>query len=200
MGETKTASVPVDARTRILDAAVDQLRRHGPAKTGVVDVARALGVSHAAVYRQFDSKDALFDAVAERWLAAVSQPLEEIANRRGKPAKRLEEWLTTLIAIKRRKVTDDPELFATYHAVAEAAHKVVSAHVAHLQDQLRHIIADGIASGDFTVSDAAAAAAAVLHATAYFHHPHFVREHPADPAAERRVIRLVLAGLVASAI
>jgi AcrR family transcriptional regulator len=189
-----------DARIRILDAALDQLRRHGPAKTGVVDVARALGVSHAAVYRHFPSKDALFDAVAGRWLAAVSKPLEAIAARRGKsskdlPAKRLEEWLTTLIAIKRRKVTDDPELFATYHAVAEAAHKVASAHVAELTDQLRRIIDDGVASGDFKVSDPAAAAAAVLNATARFHHPHFVRENPADPAAERAVIRLVLAGL-----
>ena len=203
MAESKIAAT--DVRTRILDAALDQLRRHGPAKTGVVDVARALGVSHAAVYRHFSSKDALFDAVAGRWLSAVSQPLEAIAGRRGKsskdlPAKRLEEWLTTLIAIKRRKVTDDPELFATYHAVAEAARKVASAHVANLQDQLRGIIADGMASGDFKVSDAAAAATAVLNATMRFHHPHFVREYPADPAAERQVIRLVLAGLEAGAI
>ena len=70
-----------DVRTRILDAAVDQLRRHGPAKTGVVDVARALGISHAAVYRYFASKDELFDAVAERWLTAVSSPLKAIAAR-----------------------------------------------------------------------------------------------------------------------
>jgi AcrR family transcriptional regulator len=194
-----------DARTRILDAALDQLRRHGPAKTGVVDVARAVGVSHAAVYRHFTSKDALFDAVAERWLEAVSSPLEEIAGRRGKsskdlPAKRLEEWLLTLIAIKRRKVTEDPELFATYHAVAEAAHNVVSAHLAEMQDQLRRIIADGMACGDVKVSSAATAAAAVLDATARFHHPHFVREYPADPAAERAVIRLVLAGLAAGSI
>jgi AcrR family transcriptional regulator len=184
-----------DAHTRILDAAVEQLRRHGPAKTGVVDVARALGISHAAVYRHFASKDALFDAVAGRWLATVSRPLAEIADRRGKASKRLEEWLTTLMAIKRRKVTEDPELFATYHAVAEAARNVVSAHVGELRDQLRRIIADGAAAGEFKVADPAVAAAAVLDATARFHHPHFVRENPADPAAERAVIRLVLAGL-----
>ena len=193
----KTAAEPADTRTRILDAALDQLRRYGPAKTGVVDVARALGISHAAVYRHFASKDALFDAVAGRWLAAVSKPLEEIVVRRGKAAKRLEDWLTTLIGIKRRKVTDDPELFASYHAVAQAAHKVASAHVADLQDQLRRIIADGIAAGEFKVSDAASAATAVLNATMRFHHPHFVREYPADPTAEKAVIRLVLAGLAA---
>ena len=34
---------------RILEAAEEVLRRHGPAKTNVVDVARALGVSHGSV-------------------------------------------------------------------------------------------------------------------------------------------------------
>src|SRR5260370_496301 len=41
---------------RILDAAEDVLRRYGPAKATVVDVARALGVSHRSVYRHFPSK------------------------------------------------------------------------------------------------------------------------------------------------
>lgn len=198
MGLPKTEAP--DARTRILDAAVGELRRHGPARTGVVDVARALGVSHAAVYRHFPSKQALFDAVAGRWLAAVSEPLGAIAARPGKASARLEEWLLALIAVKRRKVTEDPELFATYHAVAEAAHTVASAHVAELQDQIRRIVADGAAAGEFKVADPAAAAKAVLQATIYFHHPHFVREHPADPAAERAVVRLVLAGLAAGTI
>lgn len=186
-----------DARARILDAAVEQLRRHGPAKTGVVDVARALDLSHAAVYRHFASKEALFDAVAERWLDEVSRPLKDIAARRGKAARRLDEWLTTLMAIKRRKVTEDREMFETYRAVAEASHQVVLAHIDHLNGQLRRIIADGIASGEFAVTDPDAAAATVFDATTRFHHPHFVREHPADPAAERRVIGLVLAGLAA---
>ncbi len=188
---------PSDARTRILDAAVDQLRRHGPAKTGVVDVARALGISHAAVYRYFASKDELFDAVAERWLTAVSLPLKAIAARRGSAAKRLEAWLTELFAIKRRKVTDDRELFETYRAIAEAAHDVVSAHIAELHHQAGAIIADGIASKEFRVKNADEAAATVLDATARFLHPHLLLERPHDPAAERRVIRLVLAGLSA---
>ena len=38
---------------RILDAAEEVLRRFGPTKTTVVDVARALGVSHGSVYRHF---------------------------------------------------------------------------------------------------------------------------------------------------
>ena len=51
---------------RILETAEDVLRRSGPAKATVVDVARALEVSHGSVYRHFPSKAALRDAVAER--------------------------------------------------------------------------------------------------------------------------------------
>jgi AcrR family transcriptional regulator len=68
---------------RILEAAEDVLRRFGPAKATVVDVARALGVSHGSVYRHFPSKAALRDAVTERWLARVSLPLEAVAAEDG---------------------------------------------------------------------------------------------------------------------
>ena len=46
--------MPPDApltRDRILAAAEDVIRRFGPSKATVVDVARALGVSHTAVYK-----------------------------------------------------------------------------------------------------------------------------------------------------
>ena len=73
----------------ILDTAEEVLRRYGPAKASVVDVARALNVSHGSVYRHFPSKAALRDAVTERWLARVSEPLEAVVRRRTKASRRL---------------------------------------------------------------------------------------------------------------
>ena len=61
-------------------AAEDVLRRYGPSKATVVDVARALGVSHGSVYRHFPSKAALRDAVTECWLARISGPLDAVAQ------------------------------------------------------------------------------------------------------------------------
>ena len=74
---------------RILETAEDVLRRSGPAKATVVDVARAVGVSHGSVYRHFPSKGALRDAVAERWLARISEPLEAVARDDGPALDRL---------------------------------------------------------------------------------------------------------------
>lgn len=184
-------------RGRILEAAEALLRRHGPAKTTVVDVARALGMSHANVYRHFASKAALRDAVAERWLAAIATPLAAVAAGPEPAPERLAAWVEALVAAKRRKVLDDPELFATYHALAEASRGVVAAHVAELRGQLAAIVRDGVAAGDFAVADPEAAAAAVFAATSRFHHPHFVQLGADRPLEEdvRPVVCLLLAGL-----
>src|SRR5213078_4286635 len=99
---------------RILEVTEDVLRRFGLAKATVVDVARALGVSHGSVYRHFPSKAALRDAVTARWLHRVAEPLAEVVAGDEPAPDRLHRWLTLLIAIKRGKRLDDPELFATY--------------------------------------------------------------------------------------
>jgi AcrR family transcriptional regulator len=201
---TSKSSVPDrgDMRERILDAAVELLRRHGPAKTSVVDVARALDMSHANVYRHFASKAALQDAVAERWLKAVSDPLRAIVDAPGDAGERLERWILALAAVKRRKVLSDPELFATYHALALEARNVTDEHVAELHAQVAAIIRAGIRQGVFKVTDAEAAARAVLNATLRFHHPHHVREAGGkeNEAEIKAVMRLLLAGLRAGSI
>ena len=113
---------------RILEVTEDVLRRFGLAKATVVDVARALDVSHGSVYRHFPSKASLREAVAKRWLDRANAPLAEIAESTGPAPARLERWLRTMIGIKFKKVCDDPEMFATYLALAQEACKVVKAH------------------------------------------------------------------------
>ena len=93
---------------RILVAAEEVLRRYGPAKATVVDVARALGVSHGSVYRHVPSKAALRDAVTERWLERVSASLAEIAGAQAEPPKRLARWLDGLVQAKRRRRSTTP--------------------------------------------------------------------------------------------
>ena len=181
----------------ILEAAEDVLRRYGPAKANVVDVARALGVSHGSVYRHFGSKAALRDAVTERWLASISDPLEEVANGTGPAAERLQQWLDLLVSSKRSKALGDPELFATYIELTADARGVVKAHVDTLVAQLARIVADGLERGEFERTDPDATGRAVFDATARFHNPAHASEwsNPGIDAAYERVRALVLSGL-----
>jgi AcrR family transcriptional regulator len=183
---------------RILDAAEATLRRHGVAKTNVVDIARALGMSHGNIYRHFPSKQALLNAVVLRWLEAVNRPLAEIAEDRSRPASaRLAAWFETLRTIKRKKVRDDPELFRVHHEVVRQSHDVVEDHVRTLLGQLERIIADGVLTREFGRQPSVKAAAqAFLHATSPFHHPAMVlQEPPLTEANARAVLALLLAGL-----
>jgi AcrR family transcriptional regulator len=156
---------------RILEASEDVLRRFGPAKATVVDVARELDVSHGSVYRHFPSKAALRDAVAERWLAGVSEPLAEIAEGGGPAPRRLRRWLDLLVSSKQSRAREDPELFATYVQIANESREVIHAHVETLVAQLARIISDGVTDGDFAVNNPKATARAVFDATARFHNP-----------------------------
>lgn len=60
-----------DLRTAILDAAVELISERGAAKLSLRECARRAGVSHAAPYRHFPSKDHLLLAIAEDGFAKL---------------------------------------------------------------------------------------------------------------------------------
>lgn len=157
---------------QILDAAEDALRRFGPAKANVVDVARALGVSHGSVYRHFASKAALRDAVAARWLHRIAEPLAAIAHDDAHPPiDRLRLWLDTLIHAKQSAATHEPEIFASYVALANESRAVIREHVTELVDQVAVMVSAGMAHGDFRAADPRTTAQAIFQATSPFHNP-----------------------------
>jgi len=184
---------------RILEVTEDVLRRFGLAKATVVDVARALDVSHGSVYRHFPSKASLREAVAKRWLDRVSAPLDEIAEDSGPAPARLERWLRTLCLAKQKKVSEDPEMFVTYMTLAREACSVVKAYKEGLVDQIAAIISDGVKEGAFDVADVKASARAIYEATIRYQHPAHAEEWK-DPDLAARLdvlLALLLRGLEA---
>ncbi|WP_043464917.1 TetR family transcriptional regulator [Kitasatospora sp. MBT66] len=186
---------------QILSATEDVLRRFGPAKATVVDVARTLGVSHGSVYRFFPSKAALREAVTERWLDQAHDELRLVASGTGPAAERLYRWLTTLFAAKRRKAFDDPQLFATYMTLVGENSHTVDAHIRTLISQIADIVRDGTENGEFRTAPVDPTARAVFEATAHFHDPVHAASW-SDPAADERfeaLWRLILGGLATRA-
>ena len=190
----------ITTRERIIEAAEELLRRYGPTKTKVVDLARHLNMSHANVYRHFESKAEIEDVVAARWLMGISGPLDEFTKGRTSAEGRLRKWVDRLITIKEEKIRDDPELFATYNALAEASRGVINEHVDHLRQQLAIIISDGVARGEFKVKNVAAAAKAVHEGTTRFQHPYFVTRSEKRSDGAKFVMDLIIAGLKAGVI
>lgn len=71
------------AQTRILDAALELISEHGAAGTSLQMIADAIGVTKAAVYHQFKTKEAIIIALTERELGQSRKRL-----RRPKPRDR----------------------------------------------------------------------------------------------------------------
>lgn len=183
---------------RILAATEDVLRRHGAAKATVVDVARALGVSHGSVYRHFRTKAELRGAVTKRWLDRTTGVLAEVVAGPEEPGAKLRHWLSALFDAKRHKAGDDPELFATYSVLTTEISDVVDVHIGELTEQLVTILQAGVDAGEFApVGDVPATARAVFTATACFHDPGYAAQwaRPEAEAEFKAVTDLVLRGL-----
>ncbi|TVS88215.1 TetR/AcrR family transcriptional regulator [Mycobacterium helveticum] len=65
------------ARTRVLDAALDLFARHGVSGTSLQMIADSVGITKAAVYHQFRTKEQIVLAVTERELGRLLPALDE---------------------------------------------------------------------------------------------------------------------------
>jgi AcrR family transcriptional regulator len=190
------ADIPL-TRDRIVSTAEDVIRRFGPAKATVVDVARALGVSHAAVYRHVTTKAELRELVVGRWVETTIPPLRAIAAQSGSAAVRLRQFFDALVKLKRQRAAEDPELFAAYRTLAADAKSVVAAHIDELVGLAATIIRSGVKDGSFRSVDPVAAGRAVLFATSRFTHPAHAAEwtDPTIDAVYQHVWKMLMDGL-----
>lgn len=65
------------ARTRVLDAALDLFATHGVSGTSLQMIADSVGITKAAVYHQFRTKEQIVLAVTERELGRLGPALRE---------------------------------------------------------------------------------------------------------------------------
>jgi AcrR family transcriptional regulator len=76
-GPTAPSTTPYRAaQLRIMTAALELFARHGVGGTSLQMIADAIGVTKAAVYHQFKTKDALVLAVADLELERLERALE----------------------------------------------------------------------------------------------------------------------------
>ena len=96
-------------------AAVEAVRRAGP-DFAVEDVARSAGVSKTVIYRYFNDKDELVDAVLERISTRILLPrlLGEIAGDHPDDRAALRAVLAAFVSL----IEDEPELYRFAYAQA----------------------------------------------------------------------------------
>jgi len=185
-----------DTREVILDTAKTLLRRYGGDKMTVVDIARAMEMSHANVYRFFKTKSEILDAIVDDWLSKVEEFVEEIAKRPASASARIEAVVLELHRKRRQKLLEDAELFETYRRVVELRPDVLAKRREKILNVFKRLLETGVENGEFQPIDCHQTATVLKDATSLFLHPLMIPTalNEDTEARARNVVRAILAG------
>ena len=189
--------VETDTRERILVTAERLFREIGYQKTTVADIAKSLNMSPANVYRFFDSKKSINAGVARRLMGQVERQSQAIASGKQRDAAiRLRELLTTVHRMNSERYLADFKMHDMVAVAMEEDWEVCKAHMECITGIIGSVIADGVASGEFHVSDVPLAAHCTCTAMVRFFHPQVIAQCADKPGPTiDQMIDFVIAGL-----
>jgi AcrR family transcriptional regulator len=194
----RTGLTAPEIRQKAIDVAIEKMRAEGFDKVRLTDIARELGVSHAALYSHFKDRTDLLDAVSERWLLEIDEQLAAICAKPGKdPSEKLLAWMLALHRAKRAKVLNDPELYKSFDALAQGKKPYVKQHLAVMRSQLTGLMTEALGVRRAKGGNPDKLAEIVWESMMAFHHPKLVAQH-IDEKREpllKMVLESVLKGL-----
>lgn len=186
-----------DMRERIVSVAEEHFRRIGYAKTAVADIAAALGMSPANVYRFFPSKSAINDAICARIMLEVNGMMEALLAEPLSPADKLREFCRQLHQHNKLKLTDEHRIHDMVEVAMAENWPAVEAHCAAMKGYLARIIAEGSDAGAFRAVEPEAFAETTFDACAKIFHPTLIAHcaHEDQNEQVERIANLILAAL-----
>jgi AcrR family transcriptional regulator len=160
-----------EVRNRILDAAEKLFREHGYLKVTVADVAEDLDMSPANVYRFFESKAALREALVYRLTGQVEVQCADVIHRDGTASERLSRMI-----VEYHRLTLDRYLSAfNSHEMLDNAIRenwgVIAEHTDRMKKLIWEVILDGVHNDEFKVNDVDCATRLVYYAIIPFIDP-----------------------------
>jgi AcrR family transcriptional regulator len=186
----------LEMRTRILAAAERLFRDIGYLKTTVADIARALKMSPANVYRFFDSKKAIYEGVARRLMGEVEVEIAAIAAKSTPPAARLRELLVTISRMNTERFVGDAKIHEMVSIAMEESWGVCDVYKEHMVTAVAKVIGDGVAAGVFKADNVALTAKVSCTAMMRFFHPQLIEQCVDDTEPNLdQMIDFVLASL-----
>jgi len=188
-----------DMRERILVVAEEHFRRIGYSKTAVADIAHAMGMSPANVYRFFPSKLAINDALCAKVMRETDALIMSIVERQAPASERLVALVVELHRHNKEKLTNEHRLFDMVEVAMEENWPAIEAHCESVVRQMARLIVEGMAAGEFRTVDPADFAETAFNATAKVFHPTMIAQSArcGDDQEDqaRRVAQLILAAL-----
>jgi len=136
-------------RERLIDVVIELVEERGASALTVAEVATRAGMSPANLYRYFESRDAMIEAVAERWFQPKVAVMEEVVASDLPARRKLYEFYARRFTLIRAMWERDPVVFQTYCDVGEEHFEVVRSYVDLGDHYLGEIVAEAMAEGHF---------------------------------------------------
>ncbi|MBA4267864.1 MAG: TetR family transcriptional regulator [Methylobacterium sp.] len=185
-----------DTRQSIVDTAERFFRDIGYQKTTVADIAKSLRMSPANVYRFFDSKKSINEAVLARFKGELEESLSLIIAEPRPAGARLRDMLLTSHRINQARFADQQRMQEMVCAAMEESWDAILGHIERFDALLSRVVAEGVASGEFRAIDPVAATQCIRTAMMRFQHPLLMAqcERIPGPSAEE-MIAFIMAAL-----
>ncbi|MCZ8325019.1 MAG: TetR/AcrR family transcriptional regulator [Sphingomonadaceae bacterium] len=140
-------------REELIDIVIAMIEERGNVGFTVTELAARAGMSPASLYRYFDSKEAVIEAVAERWFRPKVEMMEEIAASDLPPRRKMYEFYARHFSHVRALWERDPVAFATYCELGDEHFELVRGFIDLGDHYLGEIIAEAMADGHFAGLD-----------------------------------------------
>jgi AcrR family transcriptional regulator len=140
----------IDAgRAHLLDMVEELIRKRGAASVTLAELANAAGMSSGNIYRFFESKEALYEAVAERWFAPKIRIMEEVVESDLPIRDKLYAFFARRFALMQENWNADPALFQSYCELGHEHFEMVRGYIDLGDHYLAILVAEAMEAGHF---------------------------------------------------
>lgn len=137
-------------RERLIDFVIEIIEERGGSALTMTELAARATMSTANLYRYFESKDQVIEAVAERWFQPKVAIMEAVVASDLTARRKMYEFFALRFTYMKDEWERDPVAFATYCELGREHFELVRSYVDLGDHYLSEIIGEAMAEGYFT--------------------------------------------------
>lgn len=136
-------------RERLAELAMALVTERGSQALTMNELAARAGMSAANIYRYFENKDALLEALAERWFRPKVAIMEEVLASDLPPRRKMYEFFARRFARLRESYYADPIAFQTTVELGNDHFELIRSYIDLGDHYLAEIIGEAMSDGTF---------------------------------------------------
>ncbi|MBD1552752.1 TetR/AcrR family transcriptional regulator [Pseudomonas typographi] len=138
-----------DRRLQILRVANEHFRLYGYRKATVADLSKAIGITTAYIYRFFESKQAIGEAICALVLGELDNELRRLADQEATATRKFRAFTRHALMLSHALFMNQSKLFDLVRVAEEESWCTAAGHQAALSEIIRSILEQGRRAGEF---------------------------------------------------